>query len=244
MQQQRQVETGPAGKLIPHRRNEIQTRRFPVEISESRCAELAYLMADLVTTIFHERAEKAAETKVFNDHIKDLEARLKGITSDIGRGKEYKDVKCVIETDLETNTIRFRRVPSGNGRPGKVLKERAMLPDERARAAQGNLPLEGIEVQPVDVDPKEKPEPTRIEPVDSDVDGESAAAGERVEVEFDPGPLCSTCDHPWAWTRGMIAKSQMDDKDRQALKILKVNGHQRSSGKCFVTDCDCKAFMP
>lgn len=77
-----------------------------------------------------------------------------------------------------------------------------------------------------------------------EVDGKSAAAGERAEAEFDPGPLCSTCDHPWAWSHGMIAKSQIDDKGRQALKILKVNGHQRSSGKCFVTGCDCIAFMP
>lgn len=86
-----------------------------------------------------------------------------------------------------------------------------------------------------------------------EVDGKSAAAGERAEADpeqdaagrpFDPGPLCSKCDHPWAWTAGMIAKSKMTDAERQKLKILKVNGHQRSSGKCFVTGCRCGAFMP
>lgn len=80
------------------------------------------------------------------------------------------------------------------------------------------------------------------------VDGKSAAAGEKADQEFDegfdPGPLCSTCDHPWAWTVGMIAKSKMNDKEQQALKVLKVNGHQRKSGKCFVTGCKCEAFMP
>ena len=78
-----------------------------------------------------------------------------------------------------------------------------------------------------------------------EVDGKSAAAGERAEaVEFDAGPTCSKCDHPWAWTQGMIAKSKMSDEERQKLKLLKVNGHQRSSGKCFVTGCKCGAFMP
>ena len=216
MQHQGQAQKAPEEQPTPHRGNEIQTRRFRLPITTKRKADIGEDLAHVTQDINREREEQAAEAKVFREHIKELESRARRLSVDIFEEEEDQDVECVVEADFEANAIRFRRVPSGNGSPGEILKQRPMLPDERARAAQGNLPLGGIQVQPVDLDQQEKPEPTRIQPVEPETEAEEAEE------------KCSDCGDPW---------ERKEDG-------LKVYGHSRKSGKCSVTGCKCEAFMP
>lgn len=118
---------------------EREIRRVRRPIDDERRSQLAYEMAHVTKEIGRERDEKASELKVFNDHIKELEARMRRLADDVDEGREDRDIECVVLRDFEGNKVRYFDATTYDAeatRQHHAVDERAMTAEEREKLEQ------------------------------------------------------------------------------------------------------------
>lgn len=123
----------------PKVEREMRTIRKPID--DARRAELAYEMARVTKDITHERDEKASEMKVYNDHLKALEARMRRLADDVEEGQEDVEVDVVVTHEFDKNQITYRDAITD-----EVVDSRALTAEERESMEQ--LTIKEIEEEP------------------------------------------------------------------------------------------------
>lgn len=114
-------------------------QELPVRLTHEEYERTAEKLAVKIAEVDALSSKKKAATKDFTDRIMIASREQETLRKAVETHTEDRMVECTEEADFERNRLIVRRTDTN-----EIVSERAMDGDERARLAQGELPVDEL----------------------------------------------------------------------------------------------------